>query len=564
MEVLYKIKFEKFNTVFHQEYTTIPVGRKIEKHVGNNIFELKDDYSIVEMGSEKHPLFKHKCTSTTEEDFEKNYGNPMCGVGVVRMTIVVERNEDKVAIKVFQYQKYRAPGRVYFTKSSKMMFVTYKFSTNELYSGSLINSFKKRKFRKSVRKNYFASKPISVLSVHIQNQLGMFKNTDNYLDSIDVIQNAVNSFLKEIPNFNNDFPYSVDENLYKHYLNLRNIKYPNNFPTYLNAFFPLPKKKLLEKSKYKLVDTFMLSNNLVGDKIRKILHTVEFINVNFYLQLEKLFGEKYLKNQDESIIKKIFENKNGYNIPVPDGFTDKERNNSFSVFKEILTNNDRLLYTFIDHIIMYNKLRLFESVRWRSTNIEKFKDEHNDWSDRYSHYTKGTYTRYYTEEFLNKLREPILGEYYPVVLTTSSEYNDESNKQSNCVKTYVDRCSSFCLSLRKGDTNGDERATIEYRIRRRDDGTLYFSRVQTLGRFNNRLSDEWNSPVENLDTRMDFLSKTIKIERPKVKVEIGNKSIESDSEFKEQYGLDWTSPYMRHIQPSYHHRIMDINEILEF
>jgi len=559
MEVLYKIKLERFNTNFQYEYNDIITNHMIDNLDSiNNIFDL-ESYSKMN-GTEKHPYFKHKETSTTQEDFEKNYGNPMCGVALSRLTVVVEKNEDKVSMKIFIYQKHRSPGKVYFVKASRMNFITYKFSTNDLYCGNLINSFKKRRYSKSVKRNYFISKPVNSFAITLQNQLTIFKNNNVNYNSVDIMTEVIKVFSNQIPNFSNDFQYSLDENLYKHYLKIRNIKYPDNFLTFFSSFFPLPNKRFLKKSKYKLVDTFMMVNKLTGDKIRKILHTSNFINMNFYKQTENFFGEKYLKNQDENIIKNIFETKNGYTIPTIDEISPKEKNNSFSVFKEIIgynkekelkNQNHHLMYSFIDHINLYNRLKLLEPVKWKSNNIKDFNVEHSDWTDKYSYYTKGIYTRYYTEEFLTKLKEPLLDNYYPVVLTTSSEYNEESFRQSNCVKTYVDKCHSFCLSLRKGSNESENRATIEYHIRKDINGLISLSRVQSLGKFNSRLNDEWNLVLQNLDIRVNFLLRTTKFETPKVKVEIGNRVVESDSDFSDTFGLIWSSPYMKLLNSDY-------------
>ena len=77
--------------------------------------------------------------------------------------------------------------------------------------------------------------------------------------------------------------------------------------------------------------------------------------------------------------------------------------------------------------------------------MESFREEHMDWADRYSHYTRGRYTRHYFKPFMDKVQESIdsvnNGVYYPVVLTTSLEYILESSLQSNCVKTYVNKPS---------------------------------------------------------------------------------------------------------------------------
>jgi hypothetical protein len=103
----------------------------------------------------------------------------------------------------------------------------------------------------------------------------------------------------------------------------------------------------------------------------------------------------------------------------------------------------------------------------------KFREEHLDWSDKIEHYRQGSYTRIYPDYSYELIQKPIsVGDdvYYPVLLDDSHNYNKESSQQSNCVKTYIGKCSSVIVSLRKGDIDSDKRATIEdlilYKLRR--------------------------------------------------------------------------------------------------
>jgi hypothetical protein len=108
-----------------------------------------------------------------------------------------------------------------------------------------------------------------------------------------------------------------------------------------------------------------------------------------------------------------------------------------------------------------------------------------------------------------------IGEYSPVLLTNSSEYNEESSTQSNCVKTYIGKVSSFIISLR--NESNYERATIEYNVTKQDD-KVKIKRIQSLGRFNNKLGEEWNDVLFKLDDVVlsclkDKRFKTVKIDK---------------------------------------------------
>ena len=66
--------------------------------------------------------------------------------------------------------------------------------------------------------------------------------------------------------------------------------------------------------------------------------------------------------------------------------------------------------------------------------------------------------RNYNDGFVNGIQQSIYDftgiEYHPVLLRSTNEYNEESAYQNNCVRTYIDNCSSVIVSLR--NVNGDE------------------------------------------------------------------------------------------------------------
>jgi len=185
--------------------------------------------------------------------------------------------------------------------------------------------------------------------------------------------------------------------------------------------------------------------------------------------------------------------------------------------------------TFYDHIRFYNRINQFEAVKWTSNTYEKFQDEHLNWTDKIDFYTKGEYKRTYNEEFIKRIQEDGVfnKQYYPVVLTTSKEYNQESFIQSNCVKGYINRPDSLIISLRKGDVNSKERATIEYRIEPVINNRVTLRRVQTLGRFNQRLSEEWETPIHFLDEILENLVTEKIFQLPNLEVNIANKVVKS-------------------------------------
>jgi hypothetical protein len=340
-------------------------------------------------------------------------------------------------------------------------------------------------------------------------------------------------FLNNIPTIKVNALLSFDEMMFKNYLDLNNIKYPNNWHLFMDMT-TLPLKREYKKNGNKLVDTFMYKNELVGDKIKKVLHQCEKrFNINIYKEVCNFFGEDYIRSQSEEFISKLLETHNWYGFSQQPMIENKKcRHNAFSIYKEMLYSED-INYSFADHIRMYHFLNRFELVRWKSKTIEEFREEHFEWTNKQEFYAKGKYNRLYPGEFVEGINSLELNGYFPVLLKTSNEYINESSKQSNCVKTYVNRAESLIISLRKDCPEGDERATIEYKIFGSKDNKMRLWRTQTLGRFNKKLSNDWDKPIEMLDKSIYKMVNDGKLGFFDVEVEIGGKKIVSKTKFDE-------------------------------
>jgi hypothetical protein len=570
MEVFFKRKYEKFNTVYHKDHNNLPVLVN-EKTNEGEIDIWSGDLNVVTgriSGTAKHPMFDYLKSSNTEENFVKEFGNPMCTVHLERVTLVVEGDDTKVSIKLFQYMKHRDVGKPYFRKQSQVKFITYKFDKNDLFFGQITNGFKKKKYSSSVRRNFFASNPFASIEVAFHNVFSPYKK-DSEDSAKEILSQALNVFVSKIPNIDVMSGYNWDEIFYLNFLKNRNIKVPNNCLVFRHTI-PLPSKRVLKKTGGKLLDSYMLNKGFNGDKLRKVLHEVSFINDQFYKQVENFFGEKFLKHQSTESLKNIFEFKSGYQMPGDiETLTDLEKKNAFKVFEGMIKSTQNI-QTFIDHVNFYVMLKPLEDIKWKSYDSMTFRREHEDWTDRYSHYTKGSYTRYYDEDFIKGVEQPIYNvnsiEYHPVVLLNSHQYNSESSRQHNCVKTYIDKASSLIVSFRENDIDSDERATIEYMIMKSGEKGFKLKRVQTLGRFNKSLDAKWDLVIEELDNRINSLvEKSFKL--PKVKVDFKNQSIISESCFtsgNEWRTVEWVSPFLKNgLRPNYYNNGLD-NLIEEF
>jgi hypothetical protein len=129
----------------------------------------------------------------------------------------------------------------------------------------------------------------------------------------------------------------------------------------------------------------------------------------------------------------------------------------------------------------------------------------HDWlAIKVESYKKGRVERIYNNEFLSYIK-PFVStngdKFYPMTLTKTDEFNEESSFQNNCVRTYVERPGSFIISLRN-ETTG-ERGTIEYTIvKQNKTDDIILERTQYLGRFNRKL-EGWDEVLSFLDKMVE-------------------------------------------------------------
>jgi len=469
---IYKINFAKFLTEKYKGHTDLS-----QKEM---VFHLNGQQDL------RHPIYSVENNFHDENTFVENFANPLCSVFRDYCMIVIEENDDKISLKFFFGGKSRNVGKPYFKTYKNVEFLTVNKLTGDFYVGNLLNYQKKRKFTRSIRRNYFANSPMSSIISKIKNYLTRY--CDN---SSEIIYEVTQKFFERLtePVVHLD----SDQTLMKFYLDKKGFKYPNNFWIYMQHMWGKEYRKVLKNNDKRLVDTFMQMWKLKGGKIKKCLHTCENLNVELYDKARKLFGEDWL-NQDGEIIKELLNRSN--------------RNINFST---------------------------------DGSNSQKFQEEHLDWTDKLDHYRKGFYKRTYPKYFYEKIQKPIDG-FYPVILKTSEEYNHESYNQSNCVKGYIGRVGSMIISLRKNSIDSMERATIEYRVRfLKNAESVITERVQTLGRYNQYLDNTWNDVLLKLDEIVLSCHQDKNFESVKIEKECKNGvKFFSSSHFDENGNLTWT------------------------
>ena len=476
-------------------------------------FGLKNKYHAKESFDGKHYVFTFdKSVNNDKEEFEKNYGNPLCDVTVFRSTFVVEENEDKICLKVFYCGKHRKAGEVFFRKSTKLNYITFNKKTNIFTVGKNTEYHKKRGKGKGsvVRRNSF---PVSLTTDAYHSFMNGLDDTKTY--NLEITE-GINLFLSKIGAEKVLNYIGLPMSLFGCLLDKQGVKKPDNWRGYYNVY-PKPTKKDYKKYGFKMVDAYMKLNDVSSEKIKKVLHKVQNPCFKSIKMLMDIFGRDFILQRPEEELCIVFNTKSDESPFEPvnnyfENFGKRDMSNCYQIYLLSKTDHNLSTHTFYDHVRFFDIISKNEPVKWMSKTLKEFNAEHTIWSDKVDFYTTGRYSRQYSNEFVERVSEPIITSdkitFNPLVLQSSEEYVNESVHQSNCVRTYQNRPSSLIISLRKED---GERASIEYRpsIGMNENQPVIFKRVQTLGRFNGQLDDTWDDAISILDNRLKRISNEV-------------------------------------------------------
>ena len=512
--------------------------RPLKKEVQDDFWGVIEDTMSSTRSTSYTPWgdYTFKADYDTEEKFVEHYGNPFTQLYFNRVIVSVTKENDKVSFKVFNYYKTRRVAGKWFKLRTNCKFITFNYKTNALYIGSLDNYHLKRKCRKRVSRVLFNNDPINQMRRHLRDSFNIIVDKDK-VDIPTIVNQVISTFVNAIPGTEKYPELLSEQKIYRRYLDAQGIKYPNNWFELVEAY-PQPKKKDLVKCDYKYVDALMRVHNLKGDKIKKSLHNVsKFVDAKHLNNACEFFGEKFILNQSDEVINLLlsawdvsFLSQNFFNNY---SLSKSEKLNFFEIYK--LYYKKLIDYhTVNDHIRFYNFLQNVEPVKWKSKTHDEFSQEHYDWSEKYNHYTNGDFNRIYNPTFVDKVNEVILtkdGPYFPEVLITSKRYNNESFFQNNCVKTYIKRVGSVLISLRRGEGETEERASIEIEVTPLvwpDEMYFNLRRVQTLGKRNTRLDNSWDDVLSKLDDRIEYIVRERLFDTLQIEGEIGGRKVFSD------------------------------------
>jgi hypothetical protein len=527
---IYKISFKRYNSTKYKDHSSI--------FPRNSYISGELNLDMLEVPTQKHPHFKMESSNNTEECFVENFANQLYSVLMEYVMVVVEKNEDKVCIKMFQGYKHRREGKPWFKINKNVNYISVNIKTGDVYHGYIHGYQKKKKCSKSIRRNCFINDPLNALKSQIKNVLTHYSE-----NAYDDVTKAFSEFMFQIDQRQNFENLNYGDRLLRFYLNKRGIKYPNNFNIYSEALFGPEIKKLIKKNNNRLVDAVMLKNGLTGKKVKKALHECTNLNINLYRTARKLFGEDWLNQDGDTILNLL--NSNIGSFAVPELFlnlvTTEELKRVYTLFKQTYVHQNLDTYSFVDHIRMYTELKMFgeHELRWTSfDNKQEFRKEHLDWTDKIQHYKKGTYTRHYPEYMYEMISQPLLDDYHPILLDSSLTYNEESNYQSNCVKGYIGKPSCLIISVRYGQFL-EERATIEYSLIKKDN-KIFADRVQSLGKFNQKLDVQWTTVLLKLDQVVLSCVRDKRFETVKLTKECNNGAVlKSDTYWNDEGKLRW-------------------------
>lgn len=479
-------------------------GRKFHDHC--DIIRDGDLHASIQRNQKKLRLFIRpdgSAKSIKKEEYLKNYGNKLWSIDHRRTTIILENNDDKVSLKFYLYHRHRNEGQSYFTITNSVEFLTYNKKTKITYVGVKQN---KKNLKSYVRSNAwndftlgFFGRLQSILKFKYDNGEELFfKYVSVFFHHL---------YGKEVYVIDNG-KFNPLELLLKNYLIVHNVVIPNNFLAFYNGISSV-KLKELKNSNYNLIDAVEKKYELSGKKFHRVLHMIKNINPPIIQFVKHLIPIKFLKSRPDQELVELFQSKEHFELTLihkllNKHISDKERINMYTCLIDCIMNSGSI-YTFSDHIKFYLtlKIRYNEDVKWLSKTRNDFSKEHVEFSNKIARHKNGVWNRIYSQRFYDGIGKEIItpqgGVYYPVLFTKQKEYYDESETQSNCVKTYVKDTDCFIISLREGSVESKERSTIEYKFNHKEQK---FERRQSLGKFNRVLDVKWNFALEQLDNQV--------------------------------------------------------------
>ena len=514
-ETIFKDIDEKFELLSYEDCNILPTGNSEEELEEEEVFNLEGNRVVTRPVNDQWakktsvPYVQKKdakgikhvevgfftpkgdIQSIDEKEWLEKSVDILNSALVRRTTLVLEKNEDKIKLSLFNFCKSRSVGHRYFAKQSNDIHVTFNLKTKNFYITT--STFVNRRRRVSTTKNDF-SKIINIINplkfintfgglTHPNPHTQPFVNTLSRTPKVEPIKVLVELVeeldvdISVVPHDSNSPSQLLSETIVKWFIKVWGIKTSNDYTYYLLKHYPGIKK--LRKYDMNLIHTILGERGLKGKFYNKLLNLEPEINITDLHFLQKTLGDDGVKRISTHLLaySKTFEDTK---FTQPEhliseiGYCDKlskyEKNNIINIYNTCKdpTSIGGFIDLMLDHFKIKNKLQgygIFKKIKAKT--LDKFNEEHSEWSNLVHECERTTQVNYlYPNDFITHIEKPIEldgNKYFVKVLKDDNDYFKEGQIQNHCVRTYLDRYKSIIISVRKNHESGMERMTCEFK-----------------------------------------------------------------------------------------------------
>ena len=420
----------------------------------------------------------------------RHYSNPFSRIKITIWEKSIKIQNDKLYIRFYSYVKEREVNAIYFKKITNSRSFTIDLKSGNFTIGTC--GKKSVKFRKNSFKeliNFCESRIFNVINLLKSSSMISDKEHGKilkFLGEFDDVEfsNKINKILGfEKCNYSKN-PHQFVKNVVKKFVDLKEIKTPNDYEKLLFLYYP--GQKFLNKNEKKLVAAILDYFRIKSKVTIKILHKSN--NLPLLVKVCYLFGSDFPKYVG-SIRDEVFLS----NINPSEDFSKEgllsykkinfyinnvEKENIVKVINEQFFDSKRKFENFIsdlyDHFKMIDKIREYDpTIYMRARTIKEFNQEHTELSKTISTIKKGWSIEYiFDDKMINEIEKPIDVDitleddkrekitFYPYILKREEDYAEEGTFMHHCVASYSDKDVSIIISIRNQD--GSDRITCEF------------------------------------------------------------------------------------------------------
>ena len=259
---------------------------------------------------------KHKIKTIDEQEWKDKSFNTFFSSWLNRVTVVVEKTEDKLKLSIFKYGKSRLVGHRYFKKVTNAIHLTFNIVTKNFFITSC--NFMNRRNNTSTVKNSYKKlcetiNPINMANIFskmvtLENTTPLgYEELTNHISNHkynDMDKNIINILCKELDvevNRDNAFGIVLGEIASNWYIKVRGIKVPNKHFNLMSDHYPGIRK--LKRFDMNLVNTILHYKGLKGKFYKKLLNDGYTYNLTDLILLNNIVGEKRIKSINKGVLR---------------------------------------------------------------------------------------------------------------------------------------------------------------------------------------------------------------------------------------------------------------------